>query len=119
VDQVNYSIKFIKKILNGDATTVEVKREAEEAYTTDVQRALKDTVWMNGGCSSWYFDSNRWNATGYARPSTYLTSSLRNLASELLLTIARVVSSSVLCDICTPVPDLHSSATCNADICFV
>lgn len=82
-NMVNYSLKFVKKILDGDVTTVEVKREAEEAYTTDLQKALKKTVWQSGGkhgpllrdsqacpthacvsgCASWYYDKNGWNGT--------------------------------------------------------
>ena len=62
-NMVNYSLKFIKKIVRGDATTVEVKREAEVGYTKDIQARLKDTVWMKGGCSSWYFTSDGWNST--------------------------------------------------------
>lgn len=62
-NMIEYSLKFIKKILNGDVETVEVKREAEEAYTKDIQRGLKSTVWMTGGCASWYFTDDGWNGT--------------------------------------------------------
>jgi len=80
-NMVNYSLQFVKQIINRDVNTVEVKREAEEAYTADVQKSLKHTVWMDGGmftsgvcmlrpttdipsgCSSWYYDKNGWNAS--------------------------------------------------------
>ncbi|KAF2472178.1 FAD/NAD(P)-binding domain-containing protein [Lindgomyces ingoldianus] len=62
---VNYSLKFIKLLLNGDATAVDVKHEAEVAYTAEIQRSLKNTVWMNGGCSSWYYTKDGWNSTVY------------------------------------------------------
>ncbi|KAJ8608666.1 hypothetical protein MRB53_039550 [Persea americana] len=58
-------------ILNGDATTIEVKREAEEAYTADIQKSLSKMVWMKGGCASWYFMENNqgklWNPTVYPK----------------------------------------------------
>jgi hypothetical protein len=60
---VNYASKFISPILSGSVRTVEVKRSAEEAYTKDIQKQLKKTVWMSGGCNSWYFDSEGWNGT--------------------------------------------------------
>jgi cation diffusion facilitator CzcD-associated flavoprotein CzcO len=63
-NMVNYSLKFIRLILNGEAKSVEVKREAEEAYTAEMQEALKDTVWRSG-CSSWYYTENGWNSTVY------------------------------------------------------
>jgi cation diffusion facilitator CzcD-associated flavoprotein CzcO len=63
-NMVNYSLKFIKLILNGDAKTVDVKKEAEMAYTAEMQEALKDTVWRSG-CASWYFTKDGWNSTVY------------------------------------------------------
>jgi cation diffusion facilitator CzcD-associated flavoprotein CzcO len=62
-NMVDYAAKFIKLVLNGDAKTVDVKKEAEVAYTTDIQKKLKKTVFMNGGCNSWYFSKDGWNST--------------------------------------------------------
>jgi cation diffusion facilitator CzcD-associated flavoprotein CzcO len=63
-NMVMYSLNFIKLILNGDAKTVDVKKEAEMAYTAEMQEALKDTVWRSG-CASWYFTKDGWNSTVY------------------------------------------------------
>lgn len=73
-NMVNYSLKFIKKILDGDVTTVEVKQEAEQAYTADIQKALKETVWHSGGCNSWYVHDG-WNSQVY--PYTQIWFGLR------------------------------------------
>ncbi|KAF2401249.1 FAD/NAD(P)-binding domain-containing protein [Trichodelitschia bisporula] len=62
-NMANYALKFVKKVIRGEASTVEVKRSAEEAYTADIQRKLKDTVWMRGGCASWYYTEDGWNST--------------------------------------------------------
>jgi cation diffusion facilitator CzcD-associated flavoprotein CzcO len=64
-NQVQYSLKFISKILKGDATIVEVKKSAEIAYTKKIQSALKDMIWTRGGCTSFYFMENGWNPTVY------------------------------------------------------
>jgi hypothetical protein len=64
-NMVNYSLKFVKLLLNGEASTVDVKRDAEVKYTSMIQRALKDTVFMSGGCSSWYYTNDGWNSTVY------------------------------------------------------
>lgn len=65
---VNYSLRVIEPVLDGRATVVEVKREAEERYTQQLQKSLRKTVWA-GGCSSWYntegSDGKRWNAVTY------------------------------------------------------
>ncbi|KAF1814221.1 FAD/NAD(P)-binding domain-containing protein [Eremomyces bilateralis CBS 781.70] len=61
-NMVNFSLKFMEPVLKGDVQTVEVKKEAEIAYTADIQDKLKDTIWMKGGCSSWYHKDG-WNST--------------------------------------------------------
>jgi cation diffusion facilitator CzcD-associated flavoprotein CzcO len=61
---VNYSLKFIREILNGEASTVEVKKEAEIAFTKNIQDKLKGMVWTTGGCHNWYVNDG-WNSTVY------------------------------------------------------
>jgi hypothetical protein len=62
-NMVNYATNFIKPILKGDIRTVEVKKEAEVAWTNDIQQQLKKTVFHTGGCNNWYVDKNGWNST--------------------------------------------------------
>ncbi|KAF2667962.1 FAD/NAD(P)-binding domain-containing protein [Microthyrium microscopicum] len=62
-NMVDYAGRFVKLLLNGDVKTVDVKKEAEIAYTTDIQKKLKNTVFHTGGCSSWYFSKDGWNST--------------------------------------------------------
>lgn len=65
---INYALRVIKPVLDGDATTVEVKREAEIRYSQQMQSDLHKTVWW-GGCTSWYNTKGRsgkqWNAMSY------------------------------------------------------
>jgi cation diffusion facilitator CzcD-associated flavoprotein CzcO len=60
-NMADYAMRFVKMVLRGDVRTVEVKKEAEIAYTSDIQAKLKETVFMKGGCSSWYFKDG-WNS---------------------------------------------------------
>jgi cation diffusion facilitator CzcD-associated flavoprotein CzcO len=64
-NMVEYSLKFIKKILDHDVKTFDVKKEKEIEWTKMIQEKLKDTVWHTGGCHSWYKTANGWNATAY------------------------------------------------------
>ena len=64
-NMVNYSLNFIGPILQGDVKTYEVKEEAERRWTDAIQKLLKQSVFMSGGCKSWYFKENGWNATVY------------------------------------------------------
>jgi len=62
-NMTDYAMKFVAPILKGDIKTVDVKKEAEVAYTHDIQKKLKNTVFMSGGCSSWYYTKDGWNST--------------------------------------------------------
>lgn len=62
-NMVEYTIKVITKILRGDVALAEIKKESEIAWTKTCQEKLKRTV-FNSGCHNWY-QTDKWNATGY------------------------------------------------------
>jgi hypothetical protein len=66
-NMVNYSLKFIGPILRGEIDTYEVKESAERKWTSDLQAQLKNSVFMSGGCRSWYVGDDGWNSTVYPR----------------------------------------------------
>jgi cation diffusion facilitator CzcD-associated flavoprotein CzcO len=73
-NMVNYSLKFIKPILDGEVRTYEVKEAAERQWTRELQEALSHSVWQLGGCKSWYFnEKSRWNATVYPWSQIHFT----------------------------------------------
>lgn len=73
-NMVNYSLKFIGPILRGEVKTVEVKESAERAWTQQIQKELKNSVFMSGGCVNWYVDQKtNWNATVYPRTQVDFT----------------------------------------------
>ena len=57
---VMYGLNFIRPVLRGDATTFQVKKEAEIRYTADVQARSKTKVWM--GCKNGYISEHGWNS---------------------------------------------------------
>ncbi len=52
--QMLYIIKSIVETLKGNFQSMEVKKEAEEDYTTMIHKEMERTVWHTGGCQSWY-----------------------------------------------------------------
>lgn len=60
-----YIGRIIKPVLSGEATSVEVKLDAERKWTREVQSELQGTVFQNGGCRSWYQDAGGMNSTMY------------------------------------------------------
>jgi cation diffusion facilitator CzcD-associated flavoprotein CzcO len=61
--QVRYVMSLLAQMKQRGWQTVEVKREAEAAWNESVQRKLGRSVWMTGGCKSWYLDENGRNTT--------------------------------------------------------
>lgn len=48
---INYALRILKPVLNGDAVSVDLKPKAEHDYVYWVQDALSKRVW-NAGCAS-------------------------------------------------------------------
>ncbi|KAF1989451.1 FAD/NAD(P)-binding domain-containing protein [Aulographum hederae CBS 113979] len=63
-NMIMYALNFIGPVLRREVETVEVRREAEERYTREIQGALGRMVWASGGCRSWY-SNDGWNGTTY------------------------------------------------------
>jgi cation diffusion facilitator CzcD-associated flavoprotein CzcO len=61
--QAGYVLQALGHLDCDDVGAVEPRREAQEAWNTDVQRRMEGTVWTAGGCASWYLDSNGRNTT--------------------------------------------------------
>jgi cation diffusion facilitator CzcD-associated flavoprotein CzcO len=61
--QLDYLMDALRVVEQRGATRIEVRRAAQEAYNADLQSRMDRTVWMSGGCSSWYIDANGRNTT--------------------------------------------------------
>ncbi len=73
-NMVNYSLNFIGPILRGEVTTAEVKESAERAWTEQLQKELRQSVFNSGGGRNWYVDQEtNWNATVYPRTQVDFT----------------------------------------------
>ncbi|KAL6364247.1 hypothetical protein LRP88_02164 [Fusarium phalaenopsidis] len=62
---INFALRAIKPVIDGQASIVNVKRGAEEWYSDRVQQKSRATVWYSG-CVSWYFkttkNGQKWNS---------------------------------------------------------
>ncbi|HSP38124.1 MAG TPA: NAD(P)/FAD-dependent oxidoreductase [Frankiaceae bacterium] len=61
--QVAYVADAIKTFDDRGLATVEPRAEAEKAFDAEVQQRMSNTVWVAGGCKSWYVDANGRNTT--------------------------------------------------------
>lgn len=56
--QVEMAIKLIKESEDKRWKSFDVKEDVEQAYNKDIQKKLQGTIWVKGGCTSWYQDNN-------------------------------------------------------------
>lgn len=52
--QMNYIMKSLAALKKAQRRAIEVRPEAEAAYTGMIHSEMEKTVWKNGGCRSWY-----------------------------------------------------------------
>lgn len=61
--QINYIADALATVDRLGLRTVEVRRDAQDAYNAELQQKLSKTVWNTGGCASWYLDKHGNNTT--------------------------------------------------------
>jgi cation diffusion facilitator CzcD-associated flavoprotein CzcO len=61
--QVDYVGDALATMRRRGAGRLEVRPEAQAGYNAEVQRLTKGTVWVSGGCSSYYIDRNGRNSS--------------------------------------------------------
>jgi cation diffusion facilitator CzcD-associated flavoprotein CzcO len=55
--QVRFVIDALRTMRDGHLAEVEVDRRAQDEFNAALQRRSKDTVWVDGGCHSYYLDA--------------------------------------------------------------
>jgi len=61
--QMRYLLSLFAKMARRGWRVAEVKPEIEQAWNQRMHARLSKTVWMTGGCKSWYLDENGRNTT--------------------------------------------------------
>jgi hypothetical protein len=60
--QVEYVLDALKTMRVRGAGTLEVGEQAQAAYNAELDRMTEGTVWVTGGCTSYYIDRNGHNS---------------------------------------------------------
>ena len=55
---VHYAVEALATMQSHNLASVEVTQAAQTTYTSRVNTMLADTVWVTGGCTSWYLDAS-------------------------------------------------------------
>jgi cation diffusion facilitator CzcD-associated flavoprotein CzcO len=61
--QIAYVLDCLRFMDEAGATMVEVRPEVQARYNQAIQARLAGTVWLTGGCASWYIDATGRNST--------------------------------------------------------
>lgn len=61
--QIDYVLDALRVMQERRLDAIEVRRGAMERYNDWVRRRSRRTVWLSGGCSSWYLDDEGRNTT--------------------------------------------------------
>src|SRR5699024_5252941 len=61
--QINYVVDAVTTMRRRGLSTVEVRSDVQERYNRGLQEQLRPSVWMTGGCASWYLDRHGNNTT--------------------------------------------------------
>jgi cation diffusion facilitator CzcD-associated flavoprotein CzcO len=61
--QIEHALAALELVRRRGAASIEPRGEAQSAYVREVQRRMEGTVWVAGGCASWYLDSTGRNST--------------------------------------------------------
>lgn len=54
--QIAYAIAALEAMDAREASVVDTRPEAQAEFNATVQRRMRGTVWVDGGCASWYLD---------------------------------------------------------------
>ena len=61
--QTKYIVRALDEMDRLRATTMEPTKVAQDAFNADIQERVKKGIWTQGGCTSWYLDSQGNNRT--------------------------------------------------------
>ncbi|MBR8741165.1 NAD(P)/FAD-dependent oxidoreductase [Nocardiopsis sp. MG754419] len=61
--QIRYTMQALKFVCRNRIDRLEPRAEAQRAYNAKVHAAMRGTVWVTGGCASWYLNEEGRNTT--------------------------------------------------------
>src|SRR4051812_25916100 len=61
--QAGYIRQALEHMERAGVAAIEPRQDAQDAWNAEIERKSQGTVWLNGGCKSWYIDRNGKNST--------------------------------------------------------
>ena len=80
--QIHYVLELLRTLRDRSAGAIEPSAQAQADYNAWLQQRMQRTVWLRGGCDSWYLDEHGVNRTLYPGPSSSFWRSLRRVRAD-------------------------------------
>lgn len=77
--QIRHALAAMERTRERGAAALEPRAEAQAAFNAWVHRRMQRTVWLRGGCSSWYLDAHGRNTTLWPGSSLGFRRALRGI----------------------------------------
>ena len=61
--ELEHVLKALAHLDSTGAAALEPSEQAQRRYTAMIDKKMRGTVWITGGCRSWYLDSTGRNST--------------------------------------------------------
>jgi cation diffusion facilitator CzcD-associated flavoprotein CzcO len=89
--ELEHVLKALAHLDSTGATALEPSEQAQRRYTAMIDRKMRGTVWVTGGCHSWYLDATGRNSTLWPSYSfTYRLRAKRFRAADYLTAAAPI-----------------------------
>ncbi len=90
--QIHYALRALAHMRTHGYATMEATEAAQSQYNRELDARMERTVWLRGGCNSWYLDDQGRNGTLYPGFSSAFRRSLRPLhAAEYRFEVPRAL----------------------------
>jgi cation diffusion facilitator CzcD-associated flavoprotein CzcO len=80
--QITHVLEMVRMLREDGVGAIEVRPEAQAAYNAWLQAQMRSTVWLKGGCTSWYLDDSGVNRTLYPGPSKAFERALKRVRPD-------------------------------------
>ena len=90
--QVGYVRGAIRTLRSRSLGSLEPSQAAYERWNASLQQAMKRTIWITGGCSSWYLDEHGRNTVTWPRTTVSFHRQLSEFDADSYLTTPQEVT---------------------------
>ena len=77
--QIEYVLQCIRHVERNAARSIEVREERQHAFSESIREKLQGTVWLLGGCHSWYLNERGGTSVIWPGTTWEFTAGLRRL----------------------------------------